>query len=473
LAQVGSARVRGSLGRFLLATMSFLLVAIATWFLPQAEAYEWAGIFRVSYDHYQWIAQKDHDAYADASMKIVALPASELTMAELKALEPSGNASLFGECTDVQNGGTFTPAADTCYRLVFDTAVWQTVFDVDTTGVDKVAFFTEHVPTEFESSDHYLKDDHGHDIEPFFELPEIFEQVYWLESIGAALAVNLITLVGVIISTPCMGGTEARAAFFEALLSSFAAGALLACAFFLLLFEATHLVGTGWANEVDVLWRWGTAILAGFFLPVLIESAGMVFYSSSGETAPEGKMSVEMGEGLQPVEVVDEAAKAASRARVIGAVLIGDFFHNLCDGFFIAAAFKGCGPTFAWGVVLGTCLHELPQELADYAILTGSDVGFSPLQALTWNFGTGLSVLLGALVVNLMEVSDSTIGLLLAFGGGTYVYLASVVCMPKLSALNGSLSQNLMGLLAFVLGTVLIGLILLDHKHCAAHGHAH
>merc|ERR1712027_156458 len=166
-----------------------------------------------------------------------------------------------------------------------------------------------------------------------------------------------------------------------------------------------------------------------------------------GSEAQSGNgMSVEMGEGLQPAEVVDDAVKSANTARVVSAVLIGDFFHNLCDGFFLAAAFKGCGGSFAWGVVLGTCLHELPQELADYAILTGSDVGFTPKVALIWNFVTGLIVVLGAIIINLVDVSSDNIGLLLAFGGGVYVYLASVVCMPKMELMKESLSQTLWGL---------------------------
>merc|ERR1739846_50481 len=126
-------------------------------------------------------------------------------------------------------------------------------------------------------------------------------------------------------------------------------------------------------------------------------------------------MSVEMGDGLQPSEVVD-TAKSANIARVLSAVLIGDFLHNLCDGFFIAAAFKACGGSFGWGVVVGSALHELPQELADYAILTGSDVGWAPAKALLWNFLAGLSVLLGTIIINIVPVSDYITGLLLAFG---------------------------------------------------------
>eukprot|EP00438_Fugacium_kawagutii_P019873 Skav226846 [mRNA] locus=scaffold455:42478:42786:+ [translate_table: standard] len=78
----------------------------------------------------------------------------------------------------------------------------------------------------------------------------------------------------------------------------------------------------------------------------------------------------------EPDEVTaeDSAAKFRTTARLLGAVVIGDFFHNLCDGFFIGAAFKGCGNAFGWSVVLGTILHELPQEVADFVILTGKDV---------------------------------------------------------------------------------------------------
>ncbi len=54
---------------------------------------------------------------------------------------------------------------------------------------------------------------------------------------------------------------------------------------------------------------------------------------------------------------------------------------------FLGAAFKGCGGSFAMGVFLATVLHEIPQELADYAILTGSSVGMRPAMALLINFG--------------------------------------------------------------------------------------
>ena len=150
--------------------------------------------------------------------------------------------------------------------------------------------------------------------------------------------------------------------------------------------------------------------------------------------------------------------------------------HNLCDGFFVGAAFAECSSSMAWGIAIATILHELPQELSDYLILTGPQVGLSVLPALAINFVTGLSVILGAVIVLAADVSQSTIGLLLAFGGGVYLQIGCVECMPKM--VNPALSSGRKSfcVLMFIIGAVLIGLVLLDHEHCGGgdgHGHGH
>merc|ERR1719336_1462582 len=139
----------------------------------------------------------------------------------------------------------------------------------------------------------------------------------------------------------------------------------------------------------------------------------------------------------------------------------------------MGAAFKGCGVSFGWGVSVGTILHEIPQELADYGVLTGSGVGMSPPIALLTNFLSGLSVLIGVIIINAFDVNDVAVGLLLAFGGGVYMYIAACECVPKIYELKLSAQLQSLCLLAFIIGAVLIGLILLDHEHCAPEGHAH
>lgn len=224
------------------------------------KAFEWAGIFETPEDVYMWTAQKAKSSdgtmkYADATMKFVALKAVSATEEALHALENEGELALeMPTCQKVEAGGIITPMADTCYQLHFKQDWWQSLFTIKATGADAIAFFTEHVPTEFENTAHYLKDDHGDDIEPIAELPESHAvmaasddtSVPWGDAIGAAIIVNFLTLVGVIFFVPVVGRLAADYTNeFEGLISGFAAGALMACAFFSppLRSHTSHLCG--------------------------------------------------------------------------------------------------------------------------------------------------------------------------------------------------------------------------------------
>merc|ERR1719359_1308779 len=70
------------------------------------------------------------------------------------------------QCEDVDSGGVITPMENKCYNLVFDSSSDQTVFTVDASQTNGIAFFAEHLPTEFEATEHYFKDTTGVDIEP-------------------------------------------------------------------------------------------------------------------------------------------------------------------------------------------------------------------------------------------------------------------------------------------------------------------
>ena len=122
------------------------------------DGFEWAGIFETPASDYLWTAQKVDGAYADAAMKLVALPAANVSQQALQDLETQGKAALELTCTVVQAGGTITPAANTCYQLQFQATAWQSLFNVDASGHSGIAFFAEHLPTEFEATAHYLKD---------------------------------------------------------------------------------------------------------------------------------------------------------------------------------------------------------------------------------------------------------------------------------------------------------------------------
>merc|ERR1712070_558138 len=118
--------------------------------------------------------------------------------------------------------------------------------------------------------------------------------------------------------------------------------------------------------------------------------------------------------------------------------------------------------------------------MGDFVVLTGSDCKLNPLVALGLNFLSGTGVLLGTVVVLSSDVSNGDTGLLLAFGGGTYLYIAFVECMPKVMSAKVTVPQRAMAIFAFMIGVIAIGLVLLDHEHCIpqtadgeAGGHGH
>ena len=329
-----------------------------------------------------------------------------------------------------------------------------------------MAFFAEHVPTEFEATAHYLKDAVGADIEPLGELPEKAPVAVTTDA-GAFLSaflVNLVTFIGVIL----MFGPLRRMVqkpVFSAMLFAFAAGALLACAFFLLLFESTHLIGVGWKTAGGHCLAMGCHDPCGHGL--LMMARGQRESSSSD---PERTNQEDSEKEPTELQGMDEAQKFRAKARLLGAVIIGDFFHNLCDGFFIGAAFQGCGNAFGWSVAAGTILHELPQEIADFVILTGPVAKLSTLKALAFNFLSGLSVLMGALIIAATPVDDSLVGLILAFGGGVYLHVGATDCLRKMYDPKLTFGERLLAFVSFGIGAVCIGLILIGHEHCIPEG---
>lgn len=57
-------------------------------------------------------------------------------------------------------------------------------------------------------------------------------------------------------------------------------------------------------------------------------------------------------------------------------------------------------------------------------------------------------------------------GMILAYGAGVYIQIAASECMPSMRNEATSVRLRVAGLVAFVVGCVAIGLVLLDHEHC-------
>ena len=309
--------------------------------------------------------------------------------------------------------------------------------------------------------------------------------------------VNLCTLAGVAFFGCKVKPAEVSPGLLAFLYGS-AAGAPLACAFFLILPEALHMIGEDYEEEVDSTWRWGTSILAGIITPVVFflfdvhKMAAMVMGAKT-ETpekpaAPAETEMVASGEaGTLDSDVAkeDDVYLSNKRNTTLLAICGGDFFHNLTDGFAIGIAFKVADcHEMAWGLVGATIYHEVAQEVSDYIMLTSDEVGLSIVQALLWNFISGTSVIIGGLIATGIDPSNGALGVILAYGGGTYVYLACSEVIPWAIALYNKMDLGddaagaakqlyLKIMMGFAFGSIVIGLILLGHEHCAPGGHHH
>jgi len=146
-------------------------------------------------------------------------------------------------------------------------------------------------------------------------------------------------------------------------------------------------------------------------------------------------------------------------------ILLGDGFHNFADGVFIAAAFKSCSTGTAISIVLVTLFHEIAQELADFIVLTRY-AGLSICKAMVLNFLSGLSVCLGGVVFLAANPSNQATGIILAMGGGLYFNIAACETVPRLEKVVNSRWDRAWTLLSIIIGTIPIGLILLNHQHC-------
>mmetsp|Transcript_14799 Transcript_14799/g.18036 ORF Transcript_14799/g.18036 Transcript_14799/m.18036 type:complete len:234 (-) Transcript_14799:231-932(-) len=143
-----------------------------------------------------------------------------------------------------------------------------------------------------------------------------------------------------------------------------------------------------------------------------------------------------------------------------------DIFCNFSDGVFIGVGFMLCdNNTIAFTIVGMTLYHEIAQEIADYFILT-RHCGFTYKQALLLNFTTGLSVVLGGILVLAVGMSDMSIGVLLAFATGTFINIAACECLPRVNSVSTTAKDKLLLLALFTCGAVPIGLTLLNHVHC-------
>ncbi len=135
--------------------------------------------------------------------------------------------------------------------------------------------------------------------------------------------------------------------------------------------------------------------------------------------------------------------------------VLGDGLHNLIDGMVIAAAFAS-DVTVGVAATIAVILHEVPQELGDFAVLVRAGV---PVRRAIWlNFLSGLAAVAGAAVT--LAVGERIGGFttaLLPIAAGSLIYIAASDIVPELqherTAIGGLWQVGLM-----ILGFVVVSL---------------
>ncbi len=199
----------------------------------------------------------------------------------------------------------------------------------------------------------------------------------------------------------------------------FAAGALLAAAFFDLFPESIELTAEGAAS------RW---LLAGLVIFFLLEHFLHWFHHTHQH------------------EHVGES-------NIAPLVVIGDSVHNFLDGIAIGAAFLVSVPT---GIVaaIAVAAHEIPQEIGDFGLLLKS--GYSRRKVLTVNAASALMSTIGA-VLTFWIGSQATLplGELLAITAGMFIYIAASDLIPAIHSVKGKAAHLAAGLL--LVGILVVG----------------
>ncbi len=133
--------------------------------------------------------------------------------------------------------------------------------------------------------------------------------------------------------------------------------------------------------------------------------------------------------------------------------LVGDAFHNFLDGVLIAGAFMGGGVPLGVGVTVAVALHEIPQEMGDFAILVHG--GYSTTRALMFNLVSACFAFAGAGAVVAFGPSEEIAVWLMAFTSGGFIYIGASDLLPEIR------KETRMGASLLLLGAFACGILLM------------
>ncbi|MCX6754598.1 MAG: ZIP family metal transporter [Candidatus Nomurabacteria bacterium] len=111
-------------------------------------------------------------------------------------------------------------------------------------------------------------------------------------------------------------------------------------------------------------------------------------------------------------------------------VLFTDGFHNFIDGAIIGASFLISIPV-GIASTIAIVLHEIPQEIGDFAVLIHS--GYTVKRALWLNFISALASVLGLLIFYIFgSMVQNSVLFFIPIAAGGFIYIALADLIPEL-----------------------------------------
>ncbi|MBI5182311.1 MAG: ZIP family metal transporter [Nitrospirae bacterium] len=243
----------------------------------------------------------------------------------------------------------------------------------------------------------------------------------WIYTLGSVLIISIISFIGIL----GISVDRKRLKNILIFLVSFAIGGLFGDAFIHLLPEAFEKLGTNLMTSLYVL----LGILIFFVLEKFIRWRHCHIPTSEEHPHPLVTMN-----------------------------LIGDTVHNFIDGLLIGASYTVSIP-IGITTALAVVLHEIPQEIGDFGVLLHG--GLSIRKAMTYNFLSALSAVLGAVISLIIgsHIEGYTLALLPVTAGG-FLYIAGSDLIPELHH-EVRASRSFWQLISIIMGIGVMALLLL------------
>ncbi len=215
----------------------------------------------------------------------------------------------------------------------------------------------------------------------------------YIYTFGSVAVVSMLSLIGILL----LSFREEIFRKYIPLFISIAVGALLGDAFIHLIPEAF--------SDVEAADKVGLLVIAGVLSFFVLEK--ILHWHHHGEDLGDAQ--------IHPVGRL---------------VLVSDGVHNFLDGVIIAASFAVSLP-LGFATTLAVMLHEIPQEVGDFAVLLHA--GYTKRRALCLNFLSALCALLGAVAFFAIgEFATSLTAVFVPLTAGGFIYIAVADLIPEL-----------------------------------------